>query len=168
MGFASSRVRVRFSYIIVVVSFLAAVFSYGFSVWSASRRYDAALPKDTSDSVIRGVLAFHQGAGNFPKDFVEVEEAVWKHKKPPTSARPAGPSTPITIITSTSALARTSSPSTPSPEESGVRRRRRSTTTSRHRGSGSGKGLPSARRTWRSCGPSDRGRKRRCCSALWG
>ena len=83
MGFASSRVRVRFSYIIVVVSFLAAVFSYGFSVWSASRRYDAALPKDASDSVIRGVLAFHQGAGNFPKDFVEVEEAVWKHKKPP-------------------------------------------------------------------------------------
>ena len=83
MGFASSRVRVRFSYIIVVVTFLAAVFSYGFSVWSASRRYDAALPKDASDSVIRGVLAFHQGAGNFPKNFVEVEEAVWKHKKPP-------------------------------------------------------------------------------------
>lgn len=83
MGFASSRVRVRFSYIIVVVTFLAAVFSYGFSVWSASRRYDAALPKDASDSVIRGVLSFHQGAGNFPKDFVEVEETVWKHKKPP-------------------------------------------------------------------------------------
>lgn len=83
MGFASSRVRVRFSYIIVVVTFLAAVFSYGFSVWSASRRYDASLPKDASDSIIRGVLAFHQGAGNFPKDFVEVEEAVWKHKKPP-------------------------------------------------------------------------------------
>ena len=83
MGFTSSRVRVRFSYIIAVVTFLGAVFSYGFSVWSASRSYDAALPKDASDSVIRGVLSFHQASGGFPKNFVEVEETVWKHKKPP-------------------------------------------------------------------------------------
>lgn len=33
MGFASSRVRVRFSYIITVVTFLGVVFSYAFSVW---------------------------------------------------------------------------------------------------------------------------------------
>src|SRR5215211_1922788 len=83
MGFASSRVRVRFSYIIAVVTFLGAVFSYGFSVWWESRKYDALLPRDASNSVIRGVLAFHQATGGFPKNFVEVEETVWKHKKPP-------------------------------------------------------------------------------------
>jgi hypothetical protein len=40
-------------------------------------------PRDGSDSVIRGVLAYHQATGGFPKNFVEVEETVWKHKKPP-------------------------------------------------------------------------------------
>ncbi len=83
MGFASSRVRVRFSYIIVVVTFLARSSPTGSPCGRRRGEYDAALPKDASDSVIRGVLSFHQGAGNFPKDFVEVEEAVWKHKKPP-------------------------------------------------------------------------------------
>lgn len=83
MGFASSRVRVRVSYIITLVTFLGAVFCFAFSVWWESRKYDAALPKDGSDSVIRGVLAYHQGAGTFPKNFVEVEEAIWKRKKPP-------------------------------------------------------------------------------------
>lgn len=83
MSFASSRVRVRFSYIITVVTFLGVVFSYAFSVWWESRKYDAMLPRDASDSVIRGVLAYHQATGSFPKDFVQVEETVWKHKRPP-------------------------------------------------------------------------------------
>ena len=83
MSFASSRVRMRFSYVIAFVTFLAAVFSYGFSAWSASRRYDAVLPRDASDSVISGLLAFHQATGGFPAKFTEVEKQIWKHKRPP-------------------------------------------------------------------------------------
>src|SRR3712207_7677201 len=56
-------------------------------LWWQSRKYDAALPKDASDSVLRAVLAYHQAKGGFPKNFVEVEEAIWKHKKPPKIGR---------------------------------------------------------------------------------
>ncbi|MFL6284600.1 MAG: hypothetical protein ACJ74Q_15750 [Pyrinomonadaceae bacterium] len=83
MSFASSRARFRITYVIAIVTAFGALFCYGFSVWSATRKYDALLPKDASDSIIRGLLAYHEGAGSFPKTFVEVEQNIWKHKKPP-------------------------------------------------------------------------------------
>src|SRR5205085_4904453 len=83
MSFASSRARLRVSYVVTILTFFGALSCYGFSAWSASRRYDALLPRDASDSIIRGLLAYHEGNGTFPKNFVEVEEKVWKHKRPP-------------------------------------------------------------------------------------
>lgn len=83
MSFASGRARFRVSYIITIITMFGAIFCYGFSVWSATRKYDAKLPKDASDSIIRALMAYHEGAGAYPSTFVEVEENVWKHKKPP-------------------------------------------------------------------------------------
>ncbi len=83
MSMATGRLRVRFSYIIVFVTFIGLILSFAFSRWWESRTYDAALPKDASESVVRGLLAYHESSGEFPKTFVEVEKKVWKHEKEP-------------------------------------------------------------------------------------
>ena len=83
MSLATGRLRFRFSYVIVFVTFLALVVSFAFSRWWKSREYEAKLPRDASESVVRGLIAYHGATGSFPKTLVEVERKVWKHEKEP-------------------------------------------------------------------------------------
>ena len=83
MSLATGRMRFRFSDVIVFVTFLGLILSFAFSRWWESRKYDAKLPVDASESIVRDLLAFHESSGEFPKTFVEVEKKIWKHEKSP-------------------------------------------------------------------------------------
>ncbi|MGB9178455.1 MAG: hypothetical protein WCB68_04340 [Pyrinomonadaceae bacterium] len=78
-----SKLKLRVSYVLLPVIMIALIVSYFYSAWAASKRFEAALPRDASDSIIKGLLAFENQAGRFPRTFTEVEERVWKHKKVP-------------------------------------------------------------------------------------
>lgn len=78
-----SKYRLKISYVLLPVIMVAMIVSYFYSAWAASKRWEDALPKDATDSIIKGLLNYQNAAGRFPKTFTEVEEKIWKHTKKP-------------------------------------------------------------------------------------
>jgi hypothetical protein len=78
-----SKLKLRVSYVLLPLILVAMTVSYFYSAWAASKRFENALPRDGSDSIIKGLLTYQTQAGRFPKTFTEVEERVWKHKTKP-------------------------------------------------------------------------------------
>lgn len=81
--FGENRFKLKASYIILPVLLIVMVISYFYSGWAQSRRFEASLPRDGSDSMIKGLMTFKEGAGRFPLNFLEVEDRIWKHQKRP-------------------------------------------------------------------------------------
>lgn len=81
--FGENRFKIKASYILMPVFLMVMLISYFYSGWAQSRRYDASLPRDGTDSLIKALMTYKEGAGRFPLDFKEVEERVWKRQKPP-------------------------------------------------------------------------------------
>ena len=78
-----NKLKLKISYVLLPAILVALIISYFYSSWAASKKYEAAMPRDASDSIIKGLLNFQKLAGRFPKTLTEVEERVWKHKTLP-------------------------------------------------------------------------------------
>lgn len=72
--------RTRVTFVIFGLTILAAVCSYGYSVYAESQRFEALKPRLKLSSLIRDVRKYETVAGRVPKGFEEIEELVWKHK----------------------------------------------------------------------------------------
>ena len=74
-----SRGRLRFTYLIFIGSLLLMIVSIIFSAFTAHRSYEAQLPQQNIEQLIRDMRQFHQQAGHFPRDFRELDERLWQH-----------------------------------------------------------------------------------------
>jgi len=73
----------RFSYLILGFSIVAVIGSYLYSLWSASQREKALLPRPAVDQIVKALRTYHNQVGRFPQSFVELEARVWRHTRTP-------------------------------------------------------------------------------------
>ena len=73
----------RLTYLILGFSIVAVVGSYLYSLWSASQREKALLPRPAVDQIVKALRTYHHQAGKFPQSFVELEGRVWRHTRTP-------------------------------------------------------------------------------------
>lgn len=77
----SSSSKFRFSYIVLVLSFAILITSLIYSSWRRHNEHEANLPKCGIETVVAAIWIFHQQTGRFPKDFLELDERIWKGAK---------------------------------------------------------------------------------------
>lgn len=78
---AEARGRFRFTYPIFIGSLLLLIASIFFSAFTANRAYEAQLPQQNIEKLVRDMRQFHSQAGRFPRDFHELDERLWHHER---------------------------------------------------------------------------------------
>jgi len=73
----------RLTYLILGFSIVAVIGSYLYSLWTASQRKKAMLPRPAVDQIVKALRTYHHQVGSFPQSFVELEARVWRHNHPP-------------------------------------------------------------------------------------
>lgn len=73
----------RSTYLILGFSIVAVTGSYLYSIWSASQREKAMLPRPAVDQIVKALRTYHHQVGSFPQSFVELEGRVWRHNHHP-------------------------------------------------------------------------------------
>lgn len=73
--------KFRFTYIVLVLSFILLIVSLVYSSWRKNNEHEANLPKCGIETVVVAIRTFHQQTGRFPKDFLELNERIWKGTK---------------------------------------------------------------------------------------
>lgn len=73
----------QFSYLILGFSIVAVTGSYLYSLWTASQREKAMLPRPAVDQIVKALRTYHNQIGRFPQSFVELEARVWRHTRTP-------------------------------------------------------------------------------------
>ena len=63
----------RFTYLILGFSIVAVIGSYLYSLWTASQREKAMLPRPAVDQIVKALRTYHHQVGRFPQSFVELE-----------------------------------------------------------------------------------------------
>lgn len=70
--------RLRFTYLILVLSLVLLVVAFIYSAWSSNSEHEANLPVPALETVIVALRTFHQQTGRFPASFRELDEKLWK------------------------------------------------------------------------------------------
>lgn len=73
--------KFRFTYIILVLSFILFILSLLHSSWRKASEQEAHLPRCGIETVVVAIRTFHNQTGRFPKDFLELDERIWKEAK---------------------------------------------------------------------------------------
>lgn len=84
MSALEGRSHFRVTYLILILSIVAAIGSYLYALWTASQREKAMLPRPAVDQIVKALRTYHHQVGRFPQSFVELEARVWRHNHPPT------------------------------------------------------------------------------------
>ncbi len=76
--------RFGISYVILVLAILVYLCTWGYTVFAAQWKVRSEEPQIAPIvKIIGGLRQYQQTSGSFPPTFTQVEEAVWKHPKPP-------------------------------------------------------------------------------------
>lgn len=70
--------RLRFTYLILVLSLALLIIASIYSSWSSNRAHEANMPVPALETVVVALRAFHQQTGRFPESFRELDERLWK------------------------------------------------------------------------------------------
>lgn len=73
--------KFRLTYIALVLSLILLIASLGYSSWLKQSEHEANLPKGGIETVVAAIRTFHGQTGRFPKDFLELDERIWKGAK---------------------------------------------------------------------------------------
>lgn len=73
--------KLRFTYIVLVLSFILLIISLVYSSWRKQSEHEANLPKCGIETVVASLRTFHSQTGRFPEDFRELDERIWKSAK---------------------------------------------------------------------------------------
>lgn len=68
---------------ILGLSVVAAIGSYAYGLWLASRQEQKKLPRLALDPIVKALRGYHRQAAKFPQTFAELEGRVWHHKDLP-------------------------------------------------------------------------------------
>jgi len=70
--------RLRFTYLILVLSLALLIIALIYSAWSGNREHEANMPVPALETVVVALRTFHQQTGRFPESFRELDERLWK------------------------------------------------------------------------------------------
>lgn len=84
-NYAVTRREVRLSVHLPILGFsiVAVIGSYLYSLWTASQREKAMLPRPAVDQIVKALRTYHNQVGRFPQSFVDLEARVWRHTRTP-------------------------------------------------------------------------------------
>ena len=76
--------RFSFSHVLLILSSVTYIGSWAYSSYAAEWRARAQTPQiDPILKIIKGIRQYQQVKSTFPQSFVQIDEAVWKHKVRP-------------------------------------------------------------------------------------
>src|SRR5258708_6412683 len=73
--------RLRFSYIILVLSLVILVIGFIYSAWASNREHEANMPAPAIENIVLALRTFHHLNGRFPANFFELDEKLWKGER---------------------------------------------------------------------------------------
>jgi hypothetical protein len=82
-GGGAPKTGLRISFILLAVAIVLTVVSYVYSRWAEAQRQQELLPRLAADSMVKGLRQYQRQTGQFPVDFAELEQRVWKHTNIP-------------------------------------------------------------------------------------
>ena len=75
--------KFKLTFVILGVSVLVLVISFAYGTWARTQRESEMVPRLGANSLIKSLLQFQRQTGQFPDDFMQLEERIWKHSKVP-------------------------------------------------------------------------------------
>src|SRR5260370_9113121 len=78
-GGGAQKIGLRISFILLAVAIVLTVVCYVYSRWAEAQRQQDLLPRLAADSMVKGLRQYQRQTGQFPADFAELEQRVWKH-----------------------------------------------------------------------------------------
>ena|SRR5438034_1138694 len=82
-GGGAPKTGLRISFILLVVAIVLTVVCYVYSRWAEAQRQQELLPRLAAYSMVKGLRQYQRQTGQFPADFAELEQRVWKHTNVP-------------------------------------------------------------------------------------
>lgn len=82
-GGEAPKTGLRISFILLSVAIVLTVVCYAYSGWAEAQRQQELLPRLAADSMVKGLRQYQRQTGQFPGDFAELEQRVWKHTSIP-------------------------------------------------------------------------------------
>src|SRR5215216_1434688 len=76
--------RFKLTFVILGVSVLVLVISFAYGTWAKTQREAEMVPRLRADWLIKSLRQFQRKTGQFPDNFMQVEdERIWKHSPVP-------------------------------------------------------------------------------------
>jgi len=76
--------KFKLTFVILGVSVLVLVISFAYGAWARTQRESQLIPILKADWLIKSLRQFQRKTGQFPDDFMQLEEeGIWKHSKVP-------------------------------------------------------------------------------------
>ena len=82
-GGGAPKTGLRISFILLAVAIVLTVVCYVYSRWAEAQRQQELLPRLAADSMVKGLRQYQRQTGQFPPDFAELEQRIWKHTNVP-------------------------------------------------------------------------------------
>jgi hypothetical protein len=73
--------KFKLTFVILGVTVIVLVISFAYGAWARTEREKEQVPKLGLDEMVKDLRDFRRKTGQFPNDFMELEErGIWKHK----------------------------------------------------------------------------------------
>jgi len=75
--------KFKLTFVILGVTVIVLVISFAYGTWAKTEREKELVPRLGADNMVKYLRQFQRQTGQFPDDFMQLEERMWKHKKLP-------------------------------------------------------------------------------------
>ena len=75
--------RLKVTFIILPLAIITLIICYAYGTWARTVREKEMVPRLAVDSMVKGLRQYQRQTGQFPGDFGELEQRIWKHKQSP-------------------------------------------------------------------------------------
>lgn len=75
--------KLKLTFVILAVSIVVVIVSFAYGTWARTEREKQTVPRLAADSMVKALRQYQRQNGQFPDDFVALEERVWKHRSVP-------------------------------------------------------------------------------------
>lgn len=82
-GGGAPKTGIKISFIVLALSAVIAIGCYVYDRWSDVQAEQALVPRLAVESMVKSMRQYQKQTGQFPNDFGEVEQRIWKHQNPP-------------------------------------------------------------------------------------
>ena len=82
-GGGAPKTGLRISFILLAVAIVLSAVCFVYSRWAEAQHQQELLPRLAVDSMVKGLRQYQRQTGQFPADFAELDQRVWKHANVP-------------------------------------------------------------------------------------